>query len=142
MVAEANAADTQYFRTVLPVVVDYVKHIAAADLDRLKRIAEHDKAVHELALIQALIVARDAAQRAAKAAPVSETFTVTAVGLCAAAVCTSLTNDEATGRLNTAHPTGISSRWELADKPFPNGDPNPGPCPDHPDTHRHLYFHC
>ncbi|MDX3111542.1 hypothetical protein, partial [Nonomuraea angiospora] len=125
MVAEANAADTQYFRTVLPVVLDYVDHIAAADLDRLKRIAEHDKAMHELAVIQALIVARDAAQRVAEAAPVPQTFTVTAAGLCAAVVCTSLTNDEAAGRLNTAHPTGITSRWELADKPFPNGEPNP-----------------
>ncbi|MGR6922602.1 hypothetical protein ACU635_50825 [[Actinomadura] parvosata] len=69
-------------------------------------------------------------------------FDAYSVGLVCASVCTSLTDDQAAARLNEAHPTGITSRWEVADEPFANGDPNGRPCPDRPDTHRHLLFHC
>lgn len=139
----APTSEAEYLRTVLPVVADYVRQLAAgADLDRLKRAAQHAEAVHELAVIQALIVARDAVKRAAEAVPVPKPFTVLEVGLCRAAVCTSLTNDDATTRLNTEHPTGISSRWELANGPLPDGGGNGQPCGNHPSTHRHLLFHC
>jgi hypothetical protein len=70
-------------------------------------------------------------------------FTAYAVGLCSASVCTSLPDEEAAERLNAGHPTGISSRWEVAEEPtFADGTPNPQPCHDHPETHRHLLFHC
>ncbi|HEX6970501.1 MAG TPA: hypothetical protein VF174_17040 [Micromonosporaceae bacterium] len=70
-------------------------------------------------------------------------FRAYAVGLCSASVCTSLSDEEATERLNSEHPTGISSRWEVADDPtFSDGRPNPLPCDDYPDTHRHILFHC
>ncbi|MGP4092977.1 hypothetical protein [Nonomuraea sp. KM90] len=141
-VAEKAEADAEYLRTVLPVAADYVRQLAdGVDFDRLKRIAQQARAAHALPLISALIAACEAVKQADKA-PVPESFTVITVGLCVATVCTSVTNDEATGRLNVAHPTGISTRWELAGDPFPNGDPNPSPCRDHPDTHRHLLFHC
>lgn len=59
------------------------------------------------------------------------------VSLVWAAACTSLTNEQATDRLNAEHPTGITSRWELA-----TAEPNSVPCPDLSGTHRHLLFNC
>jgi hypothetical protein len=69
-------------------------------------------------------------------------FTAYAVGFVFASVCTSLTDAEATERLNLVHPTGISSRWSIADEPFRTGEPNGCPCNDRPDTHRHILFAC
>lgn len=66
-------------------------------------------------------------------------FTLYAEGFCMASVCTSLTNEQATDRMP---PTGISSRWQVADEPFQDGTPNGSPCPDNPTTHRHLLFEC
>jgi hypothetical protein len=70
------------------------------------------------------------------------TFTAYAVGLCYASACTSLTDDEATAQMNTEHPTGIDSAWEIANEPFASGDPNGRPCDQHADTHRHILFTC
>lgn len=72
----------------------------------------------------------------------NDTFTAYAVGLVYASVCTSLTDTEATSRINTEHPTGVSSWWEIADEPFASGDPNGRPCDQRPATHRHLLFTC
>lgn len=70
-------------------------------------------------------------------------FWAYSLGLCSASVCTSLPDDQATDRLNAEHPTGIDSRWSIADGPtFANGQPNPRPCDSWPDTHRHILFHC
>lgn len=63
------------------------------------------------------------------------------IGLCTAIVCTALSDEEMTARLNADHPTGISSRWEIADQ-LPDGTPNGKPCDDHPDARRHLLFEC
>lgn len=63
------------------------------------------------------------------------------VGLCSAVICTSLTDDEATRRINSESPTGISSAWSLADH-FREGEPNGQPCDESPNTHRHLHFIC
>ncbi|MGW5259626.1 hypothetical protein ACWEQG_01545 [Microbispora sp. NPDC004025] len=63
------------------------------------------------------------------------------IGLCTAIVCTALSTEEMTARLNTDHPTGISSRWEIADH-FPDGTPNGKPCDEQPGTRRHLLFEC
>lgn len=58
--ADQTAADAEYRRTVLPVVVDYVEHVVhGADLDKLKRAAEQVGA-SELPLINALIAVRGA----------------------------------------------------------------------------------
>lgn len=52
-------------------------------------------------------------------------------------VCTSLSDEEATGRANELPPADTLS-WELS------ADPSlaPVPCADNPETHRHLIFEC
>lgn len=70
-------------------------------------------------------------------------FYAYAVGLVAASVCTSLSLEEATERLNSEHPTGISSHWQPSkDERFHTGQPNPCPCQQNPDTHKHYLFNC
>jgi hypothetical protein len=62
VITEANTADSDYLRMVLPVVVDYLDHIwDGADLDRLRRAATRGKAVRQAVLIDALIAAKAAA---------------------------------------------------------------------------------
>lgn len=63
-------------------------------------------------------------------------------GLVYASVCTSLTDDEATTRLNFERPTGVDSPWRISDDPtFADGTPHPAPCPSSPE-HRHVLFTC
>lgn len=70
----------------------------------------------------------------------TDEFTRYAEGLFYAAACTSLTDEEATARMN-AVPSGTSGGWTLsADAKFADGTPHPAPCPDKPATHRHLLF--
>lgn len=70
-------------------------------------------------------------------------FRAYAVGIANASVCTSLTDEQATARLNTEHPTGIDSPWSISpDDTFASGQPNPRPCDDLPATHRHILFSC
>ena len=70
-------------------------------------------------------------------------FTCYAIGLFYASVCTTMKNAEAVEeRMNEAHPTGIDSRWRVADEAFRTGEPNPCPCSDHPETHRHWLLSC
>lgn len=70
-------------------------------------------------------------------------FEAYSIGLICASVCTSLSNEEATARLNAEHPTGVQSPWRISeDKAFRNGEPNPCPCEHHPKTHRHILFNC
>lgn len=149
IIDQQKTADAEYLRTVMPVLKDYVKTIVdGAELDRLKAVAERTGAVAELPLINALIAVRDAVTRKpAATAPPEHTqagpaFVAYSVGMCSASVCTSLTDEEATQRLNASHPTGISSRWRLPDEPLAYGERNGRPCPDRPQTHRHLLFHC
>lgn len=72
-----------------------------------------------------------AAQVAEKEAAPPE-FHLGRVGLVYAVCCTSLTDEEATARINTESPTGISSRWVVE---------RSEPCEDHT-THRHILFSC
>ncbi|MEU9891054.1 hypothetical protein [Sphaerisporangium sp. NPDC051011] len=73
--------------------------------------------------------------------PSSYDFRVYSVGLVHAAACTSLTDEEAATRLNAEHPTGITSRWQVADQ-LADGEPKGASCHDLPDTHRHVLFIC
>ena len=69
-------------------------------------------------------------------------FTAYAMGLCFASVCTTLTDEEATARLNVESPTGIESQWRVSPAAtFARGGPNPGLCEESP-AHRHLLFEC
>lgn len=72
----------------------------------------------------------------------SQEFTAYAVGVVHASVCTSLSVTEATERLNTEYPTGISSDWKLSDEAFASGETNPCACHDFPQTHKHYLFVC
>lgn len=69
-------------------------------------------------------------------------FNVYSLGICCASVCTSLTDEQATNRLNESHPTGLDHGWSIADEAFQTGESNPCPCNDAPDTHRHILFVC
>ena len=69
-------------------------------------------------------------------------FEVYSVGPCYASVCTNLSDEVATLRLNLNHPTGISSQWRMSkEKSFQGGLTNPSPCPDHAGN-RHILFSC
>ena len=83
------------------------------------------------------------APEAPKAKEAAE-FTAYSVGICAASVCTSLTDPkEIAARMNALHPTGISSDWTISeDKKFLSGDPMPCACSDHPATHKHWLLVC
>ena len=67
-------------------------------------------------------------------------FTVYAVGLCYASVCTSLAVDDVERWLNIELPTGVTP-WRLAAEGFRSGEPNGMPCPDQADR-RHFLFSC
>lgn len=70
-------------------------------------------------------------------------FEVYSMGPVYCSVCSSLSVEETTRRLNWEYPTGISSRWQLSkDATFRTGQPNPCPCNEHPDTHKHYLFNC
>jgi hypothetical protein len=59
-----------------------------------------------------------------------------------ASVCSSLSIEETTARLNVKHPTGIASQWQLSGDKFKGGQENPCPCDKAPDTHKHYLFEC
>jgi hypothetical protein len=69
-------------------------------------------------------------------------FDAYSVGICAASVCTRLSDAETTARLNAEHPTGIRSVWEIDPAPtFKCGLPNPGTCELDP-RNRHILYRC
>lgn len=57
-------------------------------------------------------------------------------------VCSSLSLEETTARLNEERPTGIPPQWELSDGTFFDGTENPCACDDYPETHTHYLFIC
>lgn len=66
-------------------------------------------------------------------------FVLMGEGLCYAAVCTSLTDEQATARMPIA---GTSRGWQVSEEDFKDGTPNGAPCRDNPTTHRHILFDC
>lgn len=72
----------------------------------------------------------------------TDQFTVYSLGLCYASVCSSLSPEETTERLNREAPTGINHPWSLAEEDFSNGAPNPCACEHTPLTHKHYLFSC
>lgn len=86
--------------------------------------------------IQNLVDAAEAALPGQK----TPEFTRYAEGLFYASACTSLSDEEATVRMNEM-PTGTRGGWAIsADKTFTDGSPHPNPCDDNPGTHRHILF--
>jgi hypothetical protein len=68
-------------------------------------------------------------------------FAIIATGLVCTSVCTDLSDEAATNRLNMEIPTGIN-RWAISTDPaFAGGEPNPSPCPLFEGA-RHILFDC
>jgi hypothetical protein len=54
-------------------------------------------------------------------------------------VCTDEEPDAMLAEVNRIHPSGTDDGWQLStDATFKNGAPNPCPCHDHPETHKHY----
>lgn len=71
------------------------------------------------------------------------TFVVYTIGICSASVCSTLSVEEITKRINEEHPTGIQSKWEPSDnKEFKDGQSNPCACEQYPSTHKHYLYVC
>lgn len=51
---------------------------------------------------------------------------------CSACAPAGMPADEVEDAVNAQNPTGIASRWKVADEPFADGAPNPPPCNDGP----------
>lgn len=67
------------------------------------------------------------------------------VGLVAASVCADnkLTPAEVERLFNAAHPAGTVNGWKLSeDTHFHQGQPNPCPCDQFPETRTHYLFNC
>ncbi len=43
---------------------------------------------------------------------------------------------------NRQFPAGTTNGWTLSDESFASGTPNPCPCTDKPDTHKHYLLSC
>lgn len=69
-------------------------------------------------------------------------FVVYSLGLVHASACTSLSDEEATIKMNQAYPTGLEQGWKIHDGPFATGEANGVACSTTPDTHRHILFSC
>lgn len=65
-------------------------------------------------------------------------------GLCYCSICTNLDSVAMIENLvNLENPTGTSSRWKISKDPtFNSGDPNPCPCNQKPNTHKHYLLEC
>lgn len=69
-------------------------------------------------------------------------FYIYKVGLCYASVCSSLPIEEVKRRMaNDTFPTGVGP-WTYTGEAFCTGEPNPCPCNEYPDTHKHYLFSC
>ncbi len=78
----------------------------------------------------------------AEAQAKEQEFVIYSTGVCYMSVCTSLSPEEATARVNAEAPTGVASKWELSEATFRTGQPNPCPCDKKPKTHKHFLFSC
>ena len=70
-------------------------------------------------------------------------FDIYSLGMVHASLCTTLSNEEATERMNGEFPTGIGSDWQISDdETFADGKEHPCKCEDSPETHRQILFVC
>lgn len=59
--------------------------------------------------------------------------------LCFATVCSDLPQEEVEARMHR-RPCGTRTGWAFSEAEFSPGIPNPCPCKDNPDTHKHYLF--
>lgn len=67
------------------------------------------------------------------------------VGLVCMSACVdnTVTTEELEKAANNEHPTGVRSTWKLSkDKFFRQGQPNPCPCEERPETRKHYLLNC
>ena len=59
-------------------------------------------------------------------------------------VCTNVSDCKRIEELtNLKNPTGIKSQWRISEnKNFASGKPNPFPCENKPETHKHYLMAC
>ncbi len=70
-------------------------------------------------------------------------FEIYSEGTIHISVCSSLSPEEIVDRANRDYPSGVTSNWQLSeDKLFASGQPNPCPCEQHPETHKHYLLNC
>lgn len=69
-------------------------------------------------------------------------FTIYSNGICFCSVCSSLSPEETEMRINRENPSGTLGGWLLTEDDFMDGDPNPVPCNENPETHKHYLFAC
>ena len=69
---------------------------------------------------------------------------VYSTGIVHCSICTNIESVEEIERIvNLKNPTGISSYWRVSkNKNFRGGEPNPCPCDQKPDTHKHYLMEC
>lgn len=69
-------------------------------------------------------------------------FVIIAPGMVYMSVCSSLSPKETVRRANQEQPTGVHP-WAICDdKTFVSGEPNPSPCDEYPETHKHYLLNC
>jgi hypothetical protein len=69
-------------------------------------------------------------------------FCVYATGPACCSVCSSLSIEETTKRLNRENPSGLGPWQPSKDATFSGGEPQPSPCERSPATHKHYLFNC
>jgi len=70
-------------------------------------------------------------------------FEAYSIGIVCASVCSRLSKEDTKERMNRENPTGLEHGWDFCkDKTFKTGQPNPCPCEDEPETHKHYLFNC
>ena len=83
----------------------------------------------------------EALEQAIKAGE-GEDFTIYRQGICMASVCSSLGKEETVSRMASI-PSGTTAGWLFCDnETFHTGEPNPCPCNEKPETHKHYLFEC
>ncbi len=72
-----------------------------------------------------------------------EELEIYANGFVHCSICTSVESIALIENIvNTRNPTGIGSRWKISKNHFDSGQPNPCPCDQKPETHRHYLMEC
>jgi hypothetical protein len=79
-----------------------------------------------------------------KGIKLKEELDVYSLGIVRCSICTNIKDTEKIEMLvNMRCPTGISSSWKISREPnFHTGQPNPCPCEEKPNTHKHYLMVC
>jgi len=67
---------------------------------------------------------------------------VYSTGIFYCSVCTDEEPGAMLEQVNMLSPAGTAHGWKIAEEPFKSGEPNPSPCNDKPETHKHYLLDC